>query len=495
MKLETIIGLEVHAQIKTRSKMFCSCAVVGLEAPPNSSICPICMGHPGTLPVLNRAAIELGLKAALALDCTIPKFSRFARKHYFYPDLPKGYQISMYEEPLAVEGELELGDHTIRIERLHLEEDAAKLIHGDHASLVDFNRAGAPLIEIVSRPDIRSPAEARAYLKEMQAILRAVGASDADMEKGQMRADANVSLRPVGEEKLGTKIEIKNLNSMRAVEHALKHEVERQSRLWENGQSPNQLETRGWDDSAGKTVLQRTKETSSDYRYFPEPDLPPFNFGEKSPFDLELLRRSLGELPQAKRERFVREYAIAATDAMVLAADEKLGGWFEAVISELRGWVSANGGDTDGNEGKLAAGWVTSKLAGLASDRQLELGQVIKKISSENFGEFLGLIVVRRITTTAARELLVRLLETDENPTELLAREGLGTNQSGDEIERAVATALSVHADAVVAYKSGKRNALQVLIGAVMKATRGRVDPSEAREFLEQKLTEKIDQN
>ncbi|MFH1546428.1 MAG: Asp-tRNA(Asn)/Glu-tRNA(Gln) amidotransferase subunit GatB, partial [Patescibacteria group bacterium] len=333
MELEAIIGLEIHAQIATKTKMFCSCDNEAFGAEPNSRICPVCTGQPGVLPAPNKKAVELGVKAALALDCEIPQHSKFDRKNYFYPDLPYGYQISQFDEPISQNGKIEIplngNRKVIGITRLHLENDAGKLMHVGNFSLCDYNRAGTPLMEIVSEPDLRSAEEARIFAEEVQRILQFVGSSNADMYRGEMRFDASVSLREVGRETLNARAEIKNLNSFKALESAVTFEIERQKKLWAENKKPEQDSTVGWDDEKGETYLMREKESASDYRYFPEPDIPPLEISAKQ---VEVWRKELPELPLAARERLIQEYAVSEQDSQTLTSSKALLDYFEEVV-------------------------------------------------------------------------------------------------------------------------------------------------------------------
>ncbi|MEK7075152.1 MAG: Asp-tRNA(Asn)/Glu-tRNA(Gln) amidotransferase subunit GatB, partial [Patescibacteria group bacterium] len=385
MKLQTIIGLEFHVQLKTKTKMFCGCANEPEAEEPNKHICPICLGHPGVLPTINQAVVNMAIKVSAALNCEIAEFTKFDRKNYFYPDLPKGYQISQYDLPFAENGWLginflakdglagRLDDEKqmkrIGIIRLHLEEDAAKSIHDKKSTLVDFNRGGAPLIEIVTSPHFSTPQEAKTFGQELQLIVRYLNVSDADMEKGQLRCDANISLRPEGDPKLYPKTEIKNINSFRALERALAFEIERQTILWTNGQPPAKQETRGWLEAKQETISQRTKEEAEDYRYFPEPDLPPLAFTKEQ---IEQLSVSNIELPQAKRRRFMATYGFNADETKILTESKELANYAEEIISELREWLNS----LDNTEGtdeeiweknkkkliKLIAGWLINKF-------------------------------------------------------------------------------------------------------------------------------------
>ncbi len=426
MSLQPVIGLEIHLQLKTRSKMFCGCDNHGEEAPPNTTICPICLGHPGTLPVLNDQALHWGVLMGLALGSEIPSFSKFDRKNYFYPDLPKNYQISQYDLPIAVGGlvELEIPDTRaprplikIRLTRAHLEEDAAKLLHAKDgsASFVDFNRAGTPLLEIVTEPDFRAPLEAKLFLQELRRIARYLDVSDAEMEKGQMRCDANISLIEIDEqglpltEKLNPKTEIKNVNSFRAVERALVYEIKRQTDLWRVNSPPAGSSTRGWNDERGVTEEQRQKEAAHDYRYFPEPDLPPLDLVEIA----SKLKNQLPELPRRRRGRFIEEYGLSPNDARILTDEPEWANFTEAVFSELQAWLISSdeieGGDAEipltvkNKMAKLVGGWITSKLMGEMAARTIDIRRL--KITPEDFAEFITLIYQSKINSALAREI------------------------------------------------------------------------------------------
>jgi len=515
MKVEPVIGLEIHVQLKTQSKMFCGCPNVSDERPPNTTVCPVCMGHPGTLPVVNGRAVELGVRAALALNCTIPDRAKFDRKNYFYPDLPKGYQISMYDEPIGVNGHLVLeipasrGQRPVArigITRLHLEEDAAKLTHAEDgsASYVDYNRGGTPLSEIVTEPDFASPLEARVFLQELQRLMRAVGASDADMEKGQMRCDANISLREVVDDpahdqrkarQFNPKTEVKNLNSIRNVERALAYEITRQTKVWEEtGHPVSVTTTRGWNDAQGITVEQRSKEEAHDYRYFPEPDLPPLELSALR----ETFSRTLPELPIAKRQRFMDEYALAREDATVMTDDPALAAYTEAVIAELRSWLLA----TDDPEGtaderwerhkgklaKLVSGWLLSKLGGLIVERSLTWEAATRKIDAENFAEFLTLIHQSKLGSAAAQTVLAEMLETGKDPSHIMEDRDLGQKSDPGELAPVVERVIIHNPDQVKQYRAGKTQIIKFLVGAVMKATEGRANPQIAEDLLKKHL-------
>ncbi|MDP2664411.1 MAG: Asp-tRNA(Asn)/Glu-tRNA(Gln) amidotransferase subunit GatB, partial [bacterium] len=385
------IGLEIHAELKTKSKMFCSSPNNPLETRPNVNVCPVCMGHPGTLPVANQEAITKVLKVGLALNCTIPESSKFDRKNYFYPDLPKGYQISQYDMPFCKEGHLEVEGRKIRITRVHLEEDTARLVHPEkmNHSLVDFNRAGVPLMELVTEPDIASAKEAKAFAEALQTILRYLNVSDADMEKGQMRVEANISVRSEKQKELGTKVEVKNLNSFQSVEKAIEFEIVRQTSVLDAGQKVSQV-TMGWDSLKAATFVQREKEEAHDYRYFPEPDLPPLRFTKK---EIEELKRELPELPEARRKRFQEEYKLSKKEIDIFVRFKDLGEYFEKVASELG----------DKKQTKLAANYILSDLLGL-----LEGSSVIGKdflITPEDFAELITFIHKGTISSNIAKQV------------------------------------------------------------------------------------------
>ncbi|MBM3204626.1 Asp-tRNA(Asn)/Glu-tRNA(Gln) amidotransferase subunit GatB [Candidatus Uhrbacteria bacterium] len=477
-----IIGLEIHVRLKTKSKIFCACPNVPEDTPINTAICPVCTGQPGALPAVNDQAIRLGVRTGLALGCTIPNTAHFDRKNYFYPDLPKGYQISQYDFPICINGMMMIEDRRIGITRAHLEEDAAKNIHdgGSGKTLVDFNRAGNPLLEIVTEPDFRSPAEAKLFLQELQAILRAIGASDADMEKGYMRCDANVSLLEIDEngQRLGSglnpKIEIKNLNSFRAVERALMYEIERQRGVYEKGEIP-QGATRGWDENKGETFEQRLKETSADYRYFPEPDLPPL--------DLTSIReeeKDLPELPSEKRFRFMDEYGFSAEDAKFFVSDEAWSAFAEQVMSELKEWKEMK------HPAKLAGGWMTSKYTGLLAQKHLSLSD--SKITPENFAELLKLIDDGLINSANAQKLLALMIDTGSDPSHLLEEHHLGQNEDPEVLTKTVAMIIQQNEDQVKQVKAGKLGVIKWFVGGVMKATEGRANPEKAEAEVRKQL-------
>ncbi len=482
MNLEPVIGLEIHVQLKTKSKMFCSCDNTGEDKPANTTICPVCMGHPGTLPVPNAEAIRLGAQAALALNLHLNERSKFDRKNYFYPDLPKGYQISQYDEPLASEGylEVEVGGEVrkIGIERLHLEEDTAKLSHLGKSSLLDYNRAGTPLAEIVTKPELKSPAEAKAFLQELRLIMRYLGVSDADMEKGHLRCDANVSLRPAGEGTLYPKTEVKNLNSFRAVERALAYEIERQGKLWEKGTPPKTGSTRGWDEKAGETVAQREKEAVHDYRYFPEPDIPPF---ELSLDQIMGWRASLPELPAELRKRYYEKGGLTNKVTEFLLANRVVGEFTDRVADIA---LSIFEGDVK-SAMRLATNWILNKYLTILSDMKRSFES--EPVSPSQFGDFLQIVVSGRVNSTNAQVLLKRMVETGKDPATILADEDLAQG-GGGEMSQVIKRVLAAYPAQAAELKAGKAVLLKFFVGAVMKETKGKVDPQAAEELLKSEL-------
>jgi len=515
MKYQPTIGLEIHVELKTKTKMFCGCAnetwKIGVEEiEPNTNVCPVCLGHPGTLPVINKKAVESVIKAGLALNCQIAEKSKFDRKNYFYPDLPKGYQISQYDQPLCFNGYLEIDDHRIGITRIHLEEDTGKLTHIKDGSLVDYNRAGVPLMELVTNPDITSGRQAKEFCQELQAIFRELNISDADMQKGQMRCEVNISLREIADKRerdadsrrqLGTKVEIKNLNSFKAVERAIDYEIQRQSKLLERGEKVIQ-ETRGWDEKKQITFSQRTKEGSADYRYFPEPDLPPLKFKiqkskiKNNVIDIEKLKRELPELPMQKRKRFIKQYGFNLAEAKILTTNPELADYTEQVISELKIWL-VDSGRFEGTEEeiwqqnkakviKLVAGWLINKLGGLLTARKLTYAD--NTINAENFAEFIVMVFTHQVSTKNANLLLEKMLETGGDPSNILEDEDLGLT-GGEDLEKIVDQVINKNPDQVKEFKSGKTVLLKFFIGQVMKESKGKADPKQAEELLIQKLT------
>ena len=489
MKYKPTIGLEIHTELKTKTKMFCSCLNNPEEKNPNVNVCPICMGHPGTLPVINEEAVKSVIKSGLALNCNIPNYSKFDRKNYFYPDLPKGYQISQYDKPLCGKGFLNVDGRKIDITRIHLEEDTGKLSHINGKTVVDYNRAGLPLMELVTEPDITSAQEARKFAEELQLILRYLGVSDADMEKGQMRVEANISISK--DSKLGTKVEIKNLNSFRAVEKGIEYEIERQTEVLENGEKVIQ-ETRGWDDNKGKTFSQREKEEAHDYRYFPEPDLPPLNLSDKYINDVKL---DLLELPAEKRDRFKKEYKLDEKEVEVLIRNRKMCDYFEKVISELADWLSSIEGkkslETDNfyKLVKLSVNYLTTDLQGLLGDISLDSEKFL--ITPENFAEFIILIYKGDISSKIAKMVLLEMFKTGADPSHIIEDKGLSQITDEGEIEIIVIDTVSdiSNQKVIQEFKAGKENALQYLIGQIMAKTKGKANPQIVKDLLNKTLT------
>ncbi|HEV7662225.1 MAG TPA: Asp-tRNA(Asn)/Glu-tRNA(Gln) amidotransferase subunit GatB [Chloroflexota bacterium] len=478
MVYETVIGLECHVQLATQSKMFCGCSPDYAGSPPNSHVCPICLGMPGVLPVINRQAVEYTLLTGLALRSEIPESTKFDRKNYPYPDLVKGYQISQYDMPLVKGGivEITVGDaapRQIRLERVHLEEDTGKLTHTADGSLVDYNRCGVALMEMVSQPDLRTPGEARAYLMKLRAILRTLGVSDADMDKGQLRCDVNVSLRPVGQETLGTKVEVKNLNSFRAVLHSLEYEIQRQTEILDRGERISQ-ETRGWNEERGTTVSQRSKEEAHDYRYFPEPDLPPL-FIERS--WLAALQARLPELPDARRTRYMTQFGLGAYDAEALSTDAVSAGLFEATVAA-------------GADAKKAANWIQNDVARLRSEADSsvagpENGHVL---DARHLAELIRLVDDGVIGISAARQVLPRVFSTGAAPRAVVEELGLAQVSDSSALQAAAQAAIESNPAAVADYRSGKTSAINFLKGQVMKETRGKANPAVAEAALRKLL-------
>ena len=444
---EVVIGMEVHVQPTTRSKMFCGCAIGELGDPPNSNVCEVCLGMPGTLPVINKTAVEACLKTAIALGCEIPRHTKFDRKNYMYPDLPKGYQISQYDLPLSKNGFLELDGRRVRIRRVHLEEDTGKLIHaGDKLhkaleSFVDLNRAGTPLMEIVSEPDLRSADDARDYAVALRTLLRTIGASEAEMEKGQLRAEPNISIRRAGSEELGVKTELKNINSFRALHRAILYEVVRQTELLESGGTVVQ-ETRGWSEAEGRTFSQRSKEFAEDYRYFPEPDLPPL---EIDPVWIAELRMALPELPGARRGRLTSDYSLPAADAALIAADRDLADLFEAAVAA-------------GADAKHVANWIIGEVAPTG-----------KIPTAEHLADLVKLVTSGGITRDQAREVLMESVETGRAPTDIVAEHGFSQLSDEAAVMAEVEAVMEANPRAVEDYRAGKKQAIGALMADLNK--------------------------
>ena len=486
-KYKVTIGMEIHVELKTNSKMFCSCKnELGLGKKPNKNICEVCTAQPGTLPVPNKKAIEFVQLAGLSLSCKLRKDSKFDRKNYFYPDIPKGYQISQYDKPLCENGKLEINNKKIGITRIHLEEDTGKLTHpkGVDYSLVDFNRAGVPLMELVTEPDFESGKEARIFCQKLQQVCRYIEISDADMEKGQMRCEANISLYKEGEDRLsGTKVEVKNINSFKFVEKAIDFEIERQAELLEKGEKIIQ-ETRGWDANHNKTLSQRTKETAADYRYFPEPDIPPMKFDDDY---IENLKRKLPELPDMKLKRFLIEYKLGEEDIKLLIADKKNANYFEQVISEVDEKKEAGEIEADKIRViKLAVNYFNTELRKYLFDRQEKISEI--KITPENYAELMGIVADGKINSSAAQTVLLEMYETGADPSQVIEEKNLAQVNDNDEIEKVVLAIIENNPQSVEDYKGGKENALKFLMGQVMKETKGKVNPQIAMEIIKKKI-------
>jgi aspartyl-tRNA(Asn)/glutamyl-tRNA(Gln) amidotransferase subunit B len=481
---ETVIGLEVHAQLATRSKMFCGCATT-FGAAPNSQTCPICQGMPGTLPVINRRAVEFAVRTALAFECRVNAACRFARKHYYYPDMPKNFQISQYEEPLAEDGALDIdlpgGSRRIRIQRLHLEEDVGKLVHeGDFAdaqsSLVDYNRSGMPLMETVSHPDLRSPEEAAAYLKAFRAVLLFIGVCDGNMEEGSLRCDANVSLRPRGATELGTKVEIKNLNSFRNVQHALEYEVVRQARALDAGERIVQ-ETRLFDPDRGVTRSMRSKEYAHDYRYFPEPDLVPLKL---DPAWVEGIRAGLPELPRARRQRFVTQYGLPAYDAEILTQSNALAEYYETAARETEARGHANP--------KAISNWVMNDLLRVL-DADDEAAIRATKIPAKNLAGLVINIDNLTISGKIAKDVFTEMWASGQDCETIVRVKGLTQVADAGALQALVDQAIAANPKAVADFKSGKTVAAKALVGQVMKASGGKANPAMVDRLIQEKLS------
>ncbi|MDO8489808.1 MAG: Asp-tRNA(Asn)/Glu-tRNA(Gln) amidotransferase subunit GatB [bacterium] len=498
LPFQYVIGLEIHVQLKTKSKMFCRCSNEGENAPPNTTICPVCMGHPGTMPVMNETAVLWSAKTSLALNCEIKSISKFDRKNYFYPDLPKGYQISQYDQPIGSGGyiDIEMPDAPegqrkeahIRLNRLHLEEDAAKLVHapGGTASLVDFNRSSTPLMEIVSEPDMASPLEAKTYLQEIRMLVRALDVSHADMEKGHMRCDANVSIKF---EHNGTPVwspisEIKNLNSFKAVEKALEYEANRIYNEWQHGGEVTNRKNKitvGWDDSKEETILQRSKEEAHDYRYFPEPDLPPLYFSE---IKIQELRAQLPELPMAQRHRLVDEYSVSAAEAHILVEDADFSQAFEEAASEVKELLPV---DSHEKAFKLLSGLLINKVAAILAEHAVSLGE--SKITPHHLAELVAALAKNTINSTTATAVLAEMFATGASPIVIIKEKGLEQVTDTAALETACDAALAANPDAVVNYKVGKTTVIMFLVGQVMREMKGKAQPESVKEILEKKLT------
>lgn len=473
MEYEATIGLEVHVQLLTATKVFCGCRTT-FGAAPNSLVCPVCLGMPGVLPVLNKRAFEYAIKTGLVLNCSVAASTKFDRKNYFYPDLPKNFQISQYDKPLSYDGYLDVErdgrKKKIFIKRVHLEEDAGKLIHEEDGSLVDFNRCGTPLLEIVTEPDINSADEAYNYLVKLKSILRYLKVSDCNMEEGSLRCDANISLRPQGESALGVKTEIKNMNSFKAVRQALEYEIDRQRELLENGEKIIQ-ETRLWDSDKNRTFSMRSKEEAFDYRYFPEPDLPLFVITRE---EIEEIKKTLPELPDEKRYRFVKDYGLGDYDAGILTQEINVADYFEEVNKIL-------------DNPKISANWITGPLFKEANKRGVEAMSL--GVSAAALSRLIKLVLDGKINITIAKEkILPLMIETTKDPLMLVEEQGLVQISDGSELEAAVTTVLNENQKSAQDYLCGKQNVIMFLVGQVMRKTKGKANPQLVRKILENKL-------
>ena len=475
MEYEAVIGLEVHIQLLTKTKIFCGCST-DFGAPPNTHVCPVCMGMPGVLPVLNKKVVEYAIKLGLALNCRINKFSRFARKNYFYPDLPKGYQISQYELPILEGGAVEIfingGYKKIALERIHMEEDAGKTVHKPDGSYVDFNRAGVPLLEIVSKPVMHSPEEAGEYLKSLRRIVRYLGICDGNMEEGSLRCDANVSVRIKGEDKLGTKTELKNMNSFKHVEKALEYEIERQIDVLKEGGKVIQ-QTRLWDEKSGITKPMRSKEESFEYRYFPDPDLVPLIIDDEW---IDDVRKTLPELPKEKLERFIEEYGIKPEDARVLVEERELAEYFERAAKKSK-------------EPQSVANWILSELLGYLNRDGKEIKDTL--IKPEQIGKLVELVEKGIISGKIAKTVFKEMYNSGDDPEKIVKEKGLIQITDRGEIEKLVEEVLESNPKAVEQYKAGKKNTIGFFVGQIMKKTKGKANPKIVNELLVKKLEEK----
>lgn len=478
MKYEAVIGLEVHTELQTKTKIFCSCRT-SFGADPNTNVCPVCLGLPGVLPVLNKKVLEYAVRAGLALNCEISRFSKFDRKNYYYPDLPKNFQTSQFDLPICEHGyldvEVEGEKRRIRITRAHMEEDAGKLVHHGTSitdsdySLVDYNRTGTPLLEIVSEPDMRSAKEAVAYMEKMRAILQYVGISDCRMEEGSLRCDANVSVRPVGQKELGTKTEIKNINSFKGVERAIEYEAMRQAELLEDGGKVVQ-ETRTWDEKEGVTKSMRTKEEANDYRYFPEPDLVPFTVSDEY---IENIRKSLPELPDARKERYMKEFGLSSEDAVFMTNDKATADYFEAAVDA-------------GADPKACVNWLMGEFASQLSTDGIEIA--IAPVSAENLAALLKLISKGTISGKIAKKVFATMWKEGGNPEEIVKAQGLVQISDTAELSKLVDEVVGKNPKAVEDFKAGKKKAVGALVGQIMKATKGKANPRVINELLNKKL-------
>lgn len=478
MKYEAVIGLEVHTELQTTTKIFCGCKA-SFGAEPNTNVCPVCLGLPGVLPVLNKRVLEFAVRAGLALNCEISRFSKFDRKNYYYPDLPKNFQTSQFDLPICERGHLDIevnGEKKqIRITRAHMEEDAGKLVHHGTSitdsdySLVDYNRTGTPLLEIVTEPDMRSAKEAVAYLEKMRAILQYIGISDCRMEEGSLRCDANVSVRPVGQKELGTKTEIKNINSFKGVEKAIEYEALRQAEILEDGGKIIQ-ETRTWDEKEGVTKSMRTKEEANDYRYFPEPDLAPFTVSEEY---IEDIRKTLPELPDERRERYIANFGLSSTDAQYMTNDKDTSDYFEKVVAA-------------GADPKASVNWIMGEFASQLSNAGIEIAKA--PVTPENLAKLLALIAKGTISGKIAKKVFAEMWKNGADPEEIVKAQGLVQISDTGALKELVVKVIANNPKAVEDFKAGKKKAVGALVGQIMKETKGKANPKVINELLNDEL-------
>lgn len=478
MKYEAVIGLEVHTELQTTTKIFCGCKT-SFGAEPNTNVCPVCLGLPGVLPVLNKRVLEFAVRAGLALNCEISRFSKFDRKNYYYPDLPKNFQTSQFDLPICERGHLDIevnGEKKqIRITRAHMEEDAGKLVHHGTSitdsdySLVDYNRTGTPLLEIVTEPDMRSAKEAVAYLEKMRAILQYIGISDCRMEEGSLRCDANVSVRPVGQKELGTKAEIKNINSFKGVEKAIEYEALRQAEILEDGGKIIQ-ETRTWDEKEGVTKSMRTKEEANDYRYFPEPDLAPFTVSEEY---IEDIRKTLPELPDERRERYIANFGLSSTDAQYMTNDKDISDYFEKVVAA-------------GADPKASVNWIMGEFASQLSNAGIEIAKA--PVTPENLAKLLALIAKGTISGKIAKKVFAEMWKDGADPEEIVKAQGLVQISDTGALKELVVKVIANNPKAVEDFKAGKKKAVGALVGQIMKETKGKANPKVINELLNDEL-------
>lgn len=478
MSYETVIGLEIHAELNTKTKIFCSCST-HFGAKPNENTCPICMGLPGTLPVLNQEVVHLAVKAGTALNCKINKYNKMDRKNYFYPDLPKAYQISQFDMPICGKGlvyiETPDGQRKVRLNRIHIEEDAGKLVHMEYEpySLIDYNRVGVPLIEIVSEPDMRSPKEAVTFLRNLKAILEYSGISDCRMEQGSLRCDANISIRTVGQEEYNTKVEIKNINSFRELQKALEKEEKRQKQLYDYGEEFRIVqETRRWDAGKGKTVTMRSKEDANDYRYFPDPDIIPIVIKDSI---IEDVKAEMPELPKQRRERFMSSYDLTEKEVNLLVSDKFLSDYFEELVKL-------------GADKKSACNWILTDMLKLVKEKEIEFEEI--PIKKEDMASLLKMVADKKLSVTAAKGVFEEMFNNGKHPEVIVKEKGLGQISDTGAIEEIAISVLQANMQSVVDYKAGKTQAAQYLVGQVMKQSKGKANPQMARDILEKKINE-----